>query len=319
MARDEDGMNGSLDISVVLATYNRLHVLPRAIASVLAQEGARFELIVVDDASADGTAAYLATLNDPCIRVVVADRNGGPSAARNLGLQAARAPLVAFLDSDDAYRLGRLAAPLAAFAADPRLVCTLSSAIRHDRKATREALVPAATLAAPTFAWALLCDLIPVEATSITVRRDAALAAGGFCERLRLAEDREFLIRLARLGGARLLPAPLWEKYWGDDNLSNQWAKAGAGLVAYARERPEIAGRYRKIGAYLASKVLVADLRLGLWGAFWRDLQELHRAGLIDANVARLIRDHRAVRRYRRAMAGERALAGLGGPPAEWS
>ena len=317
MARGE-ALDGQLDISVVLATYNRLHSLPRAIASVLAQQDAQFELIVVDDASRDGTAAYLATLNDPRIRVVVADRNGGPSAARNRGLQAARAPLVAFLDSDDAYRPGRLAAPIAAFAADAGLVCTLSSAIRHDRKETREALIPAVTLAAPAFAWALLCDLIPVEATSITVRRDAALAAGGFCERLRLAEDREFLIRLARHGGARLLPAPLWEKYWGDDNLSNQWAKAGAGLVAYARERPEIAGRYRKIGAYLASKVLVADLRLGLWGAFWRDLQALHRAGLIDANVARLIRDHRAVRRYRRAMAGERALAGLGGPPVEW-
>ncbi len=317
MARGQ-ALDGQLGISVVLATYNRLHSLPRAIASVLAQQDAQFELIVVDDASRDGTAAYLATLNDPRIRVVVADRNGGPSAARNRGLQAARAPLVAFLDSDDAYRPGRLAAPIAAFAADAGLVCTLSSAIRHDRKETREALIPAVTLAAPAFAWALLCDLIPVEATSITVRRDAALAAGGFCERLRLAEDREFLIRLARRGGARLLPAPLWEKYWGDDNLSNQWAKAGAGLVAYARERPEIAGRYRKIGAYLASKVLVADLRLGLWGAFWRDLQALHRAGLIDANVARLIRDHRAVRRYRRAMAGERALAGLGGPPAEW-
>lgn len=311
-------MNGPLDISVVLATYNRLHSLPRAIASVLAQEGARFELIVVDDASGDGTAAYLATLNDPRIRIIVADRNGGPSAARNLGLQAAHAPLVALLDSDDAYRRGRLAAPLAAFAPDAGLVCTLSSAIRHDRKATRAALVPAVTLAAPAFAWALLCDLIPVEASSITVRRDAALAAGGFCERLRLAEDREFLIRLARHGGARLLPEPLWEKHWGDDNLSNQWAKAGAGLVAYARERPEIAGRYRKIGAYLASKILVADVRLGLWRALWRDLRDLHRAGLIDADVTRLIRDHRAVRRYRRAMGGEGALAALRRPPVEW-
>ena len=43
------------DISVVVATYNRAATLPRAIASVLAQEGARFELIVVDDASTDGT------------------------------------------------------------------------------------------------------------------------------------------------------------------------------------------------------------------------------------------------------------------------
>ena len=53
------------DISVVLATYDRRASLPRAIASVLAQEGAAFELIVVDDGSCDGTRDYLATLADP--------------------------------------------------------------------------------------------------------------------------------------------------------------------------------------------------------------------------------------------------------------
>jgi len=310
--------NGGPDISVVLATYDRQHSLPRAIASVLAQDDIRFELIVVDDASRDGTHDYLATLTDPRIRVITAERNGGPSAARNLGLKAARAGVVAFLDSDDTYRPDRLAAPLAAFAADASLVCTLSSAIRHDRKGTRDARVPAVKLAAPAFEWALLCDLVPVEATSITVRRDAARAVSGFCERLRLTEDREFLVRLARHGGAQLIAEPLWEKFWGDDNLSNQWAKAASGLVAYARERPEIAGRYRKIGAYLATKVLIADLRLGLWRAFRRDLGELRAAGLIVANLARLIVDHRAVRRYRRAMSSAEALARLAGPPAAW-
>jgi glycosyltransferase involved in cell wall biosynthesis len=309
---------GTPDISVVLATYDRRHSLPRAIASVLAQDGVRFELIVVDDASRDGTADYLATLHDPRIRTITAERNGGPSAARNLGLKAARAGIVAFLDSDDAYLPRRLAASLAAFAADAGLVCTLSSAIRHDRKRSREARIPAVRLAAPAFEWALICDLAPVEATSITVRREAALAVGGFCERLRLIEDREFLIRLARHGGAQLLSEQLWEKFWGDDNLSNDWAKAGSGLVAYARELPEIAGRYRKVGAYLATKVLVADLRLHLWPAFWRDLGALRAAGLIDFDVLRLIRNHREVRRYRRAMSGAEGLAGLAGPPAEW-
>jgi succinoglycan biosynthesis protein ExoO len=102
-ARPSDiSVNGEPDISIVLATYNRRQVLPRAIASVLAQGTVQFELIVVDDASDDGTAQYLATLKDPRIRVIVAERNGGPSAARNLGLKAARAGIVAFLDSDDA-------------------------------------------------------------------------------------------------------------------------------------------------------------------------------------------------------------------------
>jgi glycosyltransferase involved in cell wall biosynthesis len=310
--------DGAPDISVVLATYDRRHSLPRAVASVLAQEGVRFELIIVDDASRDGTAAYLATLADPRIRTISCEHNCGPSAARNRGLAAARADAVACLDSDDAYRPGRLAAPLAAFAADRDLVATLSSAVKHDRSGARDARVPAVKLAAPAFEWALICDLVPVEATSITVRRQAALTAGGFCEALRLTEDREFMIRLARLGGGALLPELLWEKFSCGDNLSNDWARSGLGLAAYVRERPEYAGRFRKVGSYLATKVLVADLRLGLWGAFRRDLVALRAAGLIGADPLRLIRDHREVRRYRRTMSNAAALARLTGPPESW-
>src|SRR5258706_14129808 len=88
---------GTPDISVVLATYDRRHSLPRAIASVLAQDGVRFELIVVDDASRDGTADYLATLCDPRVRAITAERNGGPGSAGNPRLKTARAGIVAFI------------------------------------------------------------------------------------------------------------------------------------------------------------------------------------------------------------------------------
>src|SRR5258706_12098464 len=125
---------GTPDISVVLATYDRRHSLPRAIASVLAQDGVRFELIVVDDASRDGTADYLATLCDPRVRAITAERNGGPGAARNLRLKTARAGIVAFIDSDDAFLPRRLSAPVAALAPHSRRPCPLSSAVRPDRK-----------------------------------------------------------------------------------------------------------------------------------------------------------------------------------------
>ena len=121
-----------------------------------------------------------------------------------------------------------------------------------------------------------------------------------------------------RVSEAQLLSELLWEKFWDEGSLSNDWAKAVRGLVAYARERPEIVGRYRKIGSYLATKVLIADLRLGLWQALWRDLGALRAAGLVDFDVLRLIRDHRDVRRYRRAMSRAEELARLAGPPAEW-
>ncbi len=78
--------------SVVLPTYNRMHTLPRAVASALNQDEPDLELIIVDDGSTDGTRDWLAGLGDPRVRIVAADRNGGPSAARNLGLAAARGP-----------------------------------------------------------------------------------------------------------------------------------------------------------------------------------------------------------------------------------
>ncbi len=169
-------------ISVVLTTYNRAALLPRAIASVLAQADADFELIVVDDASTDGTTNYIRDPRRPRVRTITAATNLGPSGARNLGLEAARAPVVAFLIPTTAIARADFAAPLAALA-DPAIVCVLSSALRFDRGTPREARIPDLTLRPAAFEWALICDLIPVEASSMTVRRDAALAVSRFARR----------------------------------------------------------------------------------------------------------------------------------------
>jgi glycosyltransferase involved in cell wall biosynthesis len=305
------------DISVVLPTHNRVALLPRAIASVLAQTDVDFELIVVDDASNDGTAAYLAALSDPRIRVITAQTNLGPSGARNRGLEAARASVVAFLDSDDTYRARRLAASLAALR-DPGVVAVLSSALKHDRGVPREARIADLTLQPAAFEWALICDLIPVEATSLTVRREPALAVGGLSPALRLAEDREFLIRLARRGSGRLLSEILWEKSWVDDSLSNDWRKAGAGLRAYLHERPEYLARFPALASYLATKILVAHLRDHRFDAVWPDFTAFRQAGVLDANLLRLMRRHREVSRYRRQHAGADALKALQGAPEKW-
>jgi glycosyltransferase involved in cell wall biosynthesis len=306
------------EISVVLTTFNRAALVARAIDSVLAQANAKFELIVVDDASTDATAAYLATLSDPRIRTKIAEKNLGPSGARNLGLAMAAAPIVAFLDSDDRYLPRRLSAPLAVFNAEPDVVCVLSSARKFDRAVPRDARVPAVKLAAPTFEWTLICDLIPVEATSITVRRDVAIAVGGFCPSLRLTEDREFLIRLAKRGAGQLVDDVLWEKSWSDDSLSMNWAHSAAGLVAYARERPEYTTRFAKLGSYLATKILVGHVRDRRYSMLWPDFQRLRNAGLLAGNPLRAIANHLEVKRYRRAMNSAEALAGLRGPPEAW-
>jgi glycosyltransferase involved in cell wall biosynthesis len=307
-----------LRCSVVIPNYNRLDVMRRAVASVMAQDEPDFELIIVDD-STDATRAWLATLSDPRIKVILPERRRGVSAARNLGIAAARAPIVAFLDSDDFYLPQRLSRALEALDLEPDLVCTLSSANKEVRKELRPSPLPDVKLGPQAFEWALYSDLIGVDGSSITARTEAARAIGGFCEQLHRTEDREFLIRLAPHGAARLLPDVQWEKGWTTNSLSNEWKGAGRDLVAYAKQRPELTTRFRKLGSYFASKILVADLRRGDLVTFTADWQAFRRTGLLRGGLGRIWRDHCDVRKYRRSMSNREALARLAGAPIEWA
>jgi glycosyltransferase involved in cell wall biosynthesis len=87
-----------------------------ALACALAQEDVDVHVVVVDDGSADPTARELRALGDDRVRVLGHDRPKGVSAARNLGLAHVTAPWVAFLDDDDVWAPGYLAAMLAAVA-----------------------------------------------------------------------------------------------------------------------------------------------------------------------------------------------------------
>ena len=103
--------------SVVIPTFNRLDVLPEVLAAVEGQAvEAAFEVVVVDDGSSDGTGAWLAERRASFGRplTVLSQENRGPAAARNAGVAAARAPLVAFLGDDTVPSPGWLAAHLAA-------------------------------------------------------------------------------------------------------------------------------------------------------------------------------------------------------------
>lgn len=295
-----------------------MSVLPRAIESVLTQDERDIELIVVDD-STDETRGWLGTLTDPRLKVILPPQRHGVSAARNLGIAAARASIIAFLDSDDWYLPGRLRRALDALDRDGDLVCTLSSARKEVRGKMRPSPLPDLKLGPDAFEWALYSDLIGVDGSSITVRTEAARAAGGFCEAMSRTEDREFLIRLAPRGAVRLLPDVTWEKGWSIDSLSNEWKGAGRDLLKYVAQRPELATRFHKIGSYLASKILVADLRRGDFTTLAADWAAFRRAGLLRGGIGRIWRDHREVRNYRRAMSNHDALLRLAGAPAEWA
>ncbi len=107
---------GQPAISVIIPAYNAENYVLETLSSVLGQTLEALEVIVVDDASTDRTAAIVAELarRDPRLRLISQCRNSGVCHARNAGIAAAEAPWIAFIDSDDVVAPERLAAMLAA-------------------------------------------------------------------------------------------------------------------------------------------------------------------------------------------------------------
>src|SRR6266542_1529901 len=104
----------SIDVSVVIPTRGRVDFLSCAVGAALGQQGVNVEVVVVDDASPDGTASWVAKQREDRLRLVRQDTQRGVSAARNSGVQAARGTWVAFLDDDDAWAPDKLESQLSA-------------------------------------------------------------------------------------------------------------------------------------------------------------------------------------------------------------
>ena len=92
-------------VSVIIPTYNRAHMVARAIQSVLSQTYQDFEIIVVDDASTDNTQEVVKEFmfRDKRVRYIKHEKNKGGSAARNTGIKNAQGEYIGFLDSDDEW------------------------------------------------------------------------------------------------------------------------------------------------------------------------------------------------------------------------
>jgi glycosyltransferase involved in cell wall biosynthesis len=182
-------------VSVVIPTQDRANLLPLALSSALDQTLEGIEVIVVDDASEDATPAVLQGYDDPRLRVIRHDEPQGASAARNRGIDEARAPLVAFLDSDDTWeadKLERQVRRLRDLPDDYGVVYTGYWEVRDGER--RLGQVPQAS--GDIRHKVLAGD--PVSPTSCVLARTGLLReAGGFDEDLPARQDYDLWIRLA--------------------------------------------------------------------------------------------------------------------------
>lgn len=211
-----------LPVSVVVPTYNGERFADEAIRSVFAQSRLPSELIVVDDGSTDGTtwrveeAALEAPLPVKLIRL--SQNSGGPARPTNVGIQAARSPLIAVLDQDDVFLPQRIASQAAVLSAapdvayvfgyvdvkpDPNRPASVKLPEKQWRR-LRKQMVLNGDLAACDGQLALRVLLKHGNCVGgfpgFTFRRDDWHALGGLDERLAAAADFDLLCRLCQRG-----------------------------------------------------------------------------------------------------------------------
>lgn len=192
-----------LRVSVVVPTYNRAHSIGAALDSILAQDPLPDEVIVVDDGSTDNTSDVLAAYGDRI--TVLRQKNAGAAAARNAGIRHATSEWVAFLDSDDLWRPGRMAVlyrdlseageDIVGHTGDMRLKGPDHNLGLYKLRGWNFPTNKALTVTAP-----LAYTMTGVFSAVTAVRRELLLEAGGYRENVRIYEDAPLFCRLALKG-----------------------------------------------------------------------------------------------------------------------
>lgn len=252
-------------VTAVIPCYNAAAWLRGAIESVLHQSRAVAETIVVDDGSSDASRAIA---SEYPVRLLAMETNRGLSCVRNAGLRAASHDLVAWLDADDCWDREHCAIVVPLLERHPDAAVAFS-AVREvgDRSGvwTRPT-----DCHGPTHVLWDCFDATIVPAMSAVTRREAALAAGGFREDIRIAADFEFWLRMAAAHPfvwTREVTAS-YRRHAGQISASPdaQWLSAHRSRALAARERQDagdldVARRMRD----RAGELLDADLRDAWW------------------------------------------------------
>jgi succinoglycan biosynthesis protein ExoO len=205
-------------IAAVIPLYNKEPYIARAISSVLAQTKPVDEIIIVDDASTDGSVERLKAFPDPRIRVLrrTDPQQRGLPATRNLGIQSATSRWIALLDADDRWHEDFIeeSEKLMAQASDRvGFIFTGWESVWSDGAVTRDAYsarrdgqgLRRLDLDDFVSAW-LDLDACPVFPSGVVIRRDTLHEAGLFQERCRRGEDKEMWLRVLAITDALSSP-----------------------------------------------------------------------------------------------------------------
>jgi len=179
----------------VIPSYDTAELARGAVASVLAQTRQDFEIVLVDDGSKPEQAAILEALaSDPRVRLL-RQAKAGPDRARRRGWEAARGEIVAFLDDDDRYAPGYLAACLQRLEADPGLGAVYTRYRTLGPHGEPRGSLPKQSYAGRIFAREVTKST--VKTSTLMARRERLLALANPIERTRSGGNYDLILRLA--------------------------------------------------------------------------------------------------------------------------
>lgn len=216
-------------IAVIVPAYGVAHLVGEALDSLLAQDYADWECMVIDDGAPDDVAGAVAPyLHDPRIRFLQS-ANKGVSAARNAAIAASCAPLIALLDGDDRFRPTYLSTMVSLFKAEPEVRLATCNALIFGAVA-RERLCFNAGQGSGDGLHGTLADVLDRSFgvyIGSTFRRADFDAIGGFDTTMAQSEDFDLWVRLMQLGG----PARYVDAVLGEYRVRSNSASAHAGRM----------------------------------------------------------------------------------------
>jgi len=207
-------------VSVIIPTYNRAHLIGKAINSVLSQTYQDYEIIVVDDASTDNTKEVVKDFADLRINYIFHANNLGVSSARNTGIKASRGKYIALLDSDDEWlpeKLDKQVVILQNESSEVGVVCSWQFNINNNI----EYICKRCLHKKDGYIYEDLLSTNPLSVPTVLIRKECFEKVGLFDSSLDGQEDWDMWIRIAKYYKFVLIKIPLVKYRIHHNQISN--------------------------------------------------------------------------------------------------
>ena len=203
-------------VSVVIPTFNRKKIIPRAIDSVLGQTYKNYEIIIVDDGSTDGTVDSIKKLYNDKVHITL-QKNQGASSARNRGIKEASGKYIAFLDSDDEWVSSKLETQMAFLDQNPEIAMICGRTYRADNIKKVNSYLEREIIGS---LFSTLYSHSFVSTPTVIAKKDILETLGGFDINYKSAEDFDLWLKITHDYQCAFFPDLVAIVNRGRDNLS---------------------------------------------------------------------------------------------------